>query len=270
MAKPKVEPPRGVLNLKMAEKKFRLSLYLPSPDLSVFIEHYWIVNWDLRNQEPYLQENLPHPCVHLVFEKGQSRIVGVMRGKFSYLLKDKGRVFGIKFKPGAFYPFVKTSVARFTDSSISLEEVFGVNSQELEETMLSLKDDEEMVEFAENFLREKVPAPDKSIEVINRIVECIIADREITKVEDLVQRLEVNKRTLQRIFSQYIGVSPKWVIKRYRLHEAAEQLAGGEVVNWPKMALELGYFDQAHFIKDFKTIVGKTPADYVRKLDLNP
>ncbi len=57
-------------------------------------------------------------------------------------------------------------------------------------------------------------------------------------------------------------VSPKWVIKRYRLHEVAERLAGGEVVDWPGMVVELGYSDQAHFIKDFKTIVGSTPAEY--------
>jgi len=57
-------------------------------------------------------------------------------------------------------------------------------------------------------------------------------------------------------------VSPKWVIKRYRLHEVAERLAGGEVVDWPGMVVELGYSDQAHFIKDFKTIVGSTPGEY--------
>jgi AraC-like DNA-binding protein len=56
------------------------------------------------------------------------------------------------------------------------------------------------------------------------------------------------------------------VIKRYRLHEAAEQLAAGEVVDWPRLALDLGYFDQAHFIKDFKTIVGRTPAEYAKNL----
>jgi AraC-like DNA-binding protein len=52
------------------------------------------------------------------------------------------------------------------------------------------------------------------------------------------------------------------VIKRYRLQEAADQVADSEVVDWAKLALDLGYFDQAHFIKDFKTIVGRTPAEY--------
>jgi AraC-like DNA-binding protein len=56
------------------------------------------------------------------------------------------------------------------------------------------------------------------------------------------------------------------VIRQYRLHEAAEQLAEGDVPNWPRLAVELGYFDQAHFIKDFKNIVGLTPAEYARHL----
>lgn len=69
----------------------------------------------------------------------------------------------------------------------------------------------------------------------------------------------------ERIFSQYVGVSPKWVIKRYRLHEAAEQLADDEAIDWPTLALDLGYFDQAHFIKDSKAIVGSAPAEYAKK-----
>src|SRR6266700_570524 len=65
--------PRGILNLKAGEKKFQLSRHLPAQDLSFFVERYWIVSWDLRGQEPYVQETLPYPCVNLVFEKDQSR-----------------------------------------------------------------------------------------------------------------------------------------------------------------------------------------------------
>ena len=74
------------------------------------MERYWIVEWDL-SQEPYLQENIPHPAVSLVVEKGRSGIYGVVsRGKFAYLLRGRGRVFGIKFRPGAFYPFLRSPV----------------------------------------------------------------------------------------------------------------------------------------------------------------
>ncbi len=264
-----VGPPRGILNSATGEKKFQLSLHAPAPDLQYFVEHYWIVSWDLRGQEPYLSETLPHPCIHLVFEHDQSRIVGVMRGRFSTLLTDTGRVFGIKFRPGAFYPFAQTQVSTFTDRSTPPCEVFGNESSALETTLLSQGDEQVMVQLVESFLRARLPAEDEQVGVIRQIVDRIITDREITRVDDIVSQCALTKRTLQRLFSQYVGVSPKWVIKRYRLHEAAERLASGEVVDWPELALDLGYFDQAHFIKDFKTIVGTTPADYVKKLGLN-
>jgi AraC-like DNA-binding protein len=253
---------RGILNFKAGGKKFQLSRHLPAADLSFFIEHYWIVSWDLRGQEPYVQEILPYPCVHVVFEKDQSRVFGVEQGKFTRLLENKGRVLGIKFKPGGFYPFVKAPISQFTNASIDFCAVFGVDCAALEDTLLSQDDENEMVKQVEIFLHERLPEQDKNVLVINEIVDYIIAHREITKVDDVVYQFNLNKRTLQRLFRQYVGVSPKWVIKRYRLHEVAERLADSEVVDWPKMVLELGYSDQAHFIKDFKTIVGKTPTEY--------
>jgi AraC-like DNA-binding protein len=262
--------PRGILNPKAGEKNFHLSLRQPSSDISFFIDHYWIIHWDLRGQEPYVSENLSHPCVHLVFEKGQTAIFGIVTGKFTRRIEGLGGVFGIKFKPGAFYPFVKTPVSKFTDRTLNVSDVFGLDATEiteLEEAVLSAQTEDAQVELAELFLRQRLPAQDENVALINQIVEFIIAFREVTLVDDVVSSFHIGKRTLQRLFSQYVGVSPKWVIKRYRLQQAADQLTAGEVVDWPRLALDLGYFDQAHFIKDFKAIVGKTPAEYVKKLD---
>jgi AraC-like DNA-binding protein len=266
MIKSEVGEPRGVLHQVTDGERFHHSRRLPAPDLRFFIAHYWIVAWDLRGREPERAETLPHPSIHLVLEKENSRIVGVMRGKFSRILKEQGRVFGIKFKPGAFYPFVKTPVSQYTNRILNLRDVFGVESEALEESILQLEDEERMIELADNFIRERLPERDENVSSINRIVDCVVGDREIIKVDDIVSRFGISKRTLQRLFSQYVGVSPKWMIKRYRLHEAMEQLASGDVADWPKMALELGYFDQAHFIKDFKTIVGKSPAEYAKDI----
>jgi AraC-like DNA-binding protein len=263
---PEIGQPRGILNPKAGEKRFQLSRHLPAPDLSFFVEFYWIVSWDLRGQGPYVQETLPHPCVHLVFEKGQSRVFGVITGKFSRLLENEGRVFSVKFKPGAFYPFVKMPVSTFTDTTISLSDAFGGESNALEEAIFACENEEEMTKIAETFLRERHPERDEYVAKINQIVDYIIAHPELTRVDELVGSFDLNKRTLQRLFNQYVGVSPKWVIKRYRLHEVAERLANGEDVDWASMALDLEYFDQAHFIKDFKAIVGKTPAEYARNI----
>lgn len=265
MIPPNALKSRGILNPRTAQTKFRITRHVPANDLGFFVERYWIIHWDL--QAPYVQETLPYPCVNLVFEKNRSGVFGVGTGKFARTLEGAGKVFGVKFRPGGFYPFVKAPVSRFTDGCISLEEALGVDSRPLEEAILCLDDKDEMIEIVEDFLRERLPERDKYVEVINQIIDRIISERTITRVDDVMSRFPMSKRALQRLFSRYVGVSPKWVIQRYRLHEAVEQLDSGAVVDWPKLALELGYFDQAHFIKDFKSIVGRTPAEYARQVD---
>lgn len=231
--------------------------YPPSAELAFWIEHYWIVEWDLR--EPYLAQNLPHPSVHLVIDGDGARVVGVVSGKHERILEGAGRVFGIKLRPGAFRPILGRAVSTITDRHLDLRDFF----DGLEEAILTTIDDHARVEIAETFLRERLPSRDAKVDEVNRIMDFILDDREITKVEDLVQRSGMSKRTLQRLFSDYVGVSPKWVINRYRLHEALDRAAAGEVIDWTTLALDLGYFDQAHFIRDFKKLVGKTPTEYV-------
>jgi len=255
--------------LRAGREGSHFARYHPSPDLEFFVEHYWIVQWDLRGQEPYLQETLPHPSVHVVFGEGGSRIVGVVRGRFSVLLKDKSGVFGIKFLPGAFYPFLKSPVSRITDRVLAIEVVFDVDAQMLEDAIMSQEEDCRMIEIGEDFLRQRLPERDENVTEVGRIVDCIMKSPEITRVDDVVDRVGLNKRSVQRLFSQYVGVSPKWVIKRYRLHEAAEQLASGAVADLSRIAVDLGYFDQAHFIKDFKSIVGKSPTEYAKSITLD-
>jgi AraC-like DNA-binding protein len=82
------------------------------------------------------------------------------------------------------------------------------------------------------------------------------------RVGELAARHGMSPRSLQRLFRRYVGVSPKWVLRRYRLHEAAERIAEGRDGDWARPALDLGYFDQAHFIRDFKALVGASPAQY--------
>lgn len=261
----KIQHAKGILNPRAARHKFELARYAPSADIGFFVERYWIIRWDLRGQPPYTQETLPYPCVNLVFEADNTYIWGVDTGKFARVLEGRGRVFGIKFRPGGFYPFLNAPVSSFSDSTLEFADVFGMDCQSLEQAILPLDDDSAAVAIAEQFLRQHLPAPDDTITLVNDIIDCIIADRTITRVDDIVRQMHITKRTLQRLFNHYVGVSPKWVIQRYRLHEAAEQLEQNPQVDLTKLAQSLGYFDQAHFINDFKSVVGLPPAEYARR-----
>jgi AraC-like DNA-binding protein len=258
--------PRGVLNRSADESRFSYWRRLPSTELNAFIEHYWSISWDLRGQEPFTQQTVPHPAVHLVLERRNSRIFGVIKKRFSRVLEGQGRVFGVKFKPGAFYPFLKSPVSGLTDSTVAPSEVFGPSARDLEEGVLALQDEFDMVAAAEQFLLCRLPDRDETAILAGRLVEQVRLDREITNVSQVVDRFNIGKRMLQRMFDHYIGVSPKWVIRVYRLHEIIERLGAGETIDLAGLSQDLGYFDQAHFIRDFKSVVGRTPAEHLRSL----
>jgi AraC-like DNA-binding protein len=273
MATRRTDKPKGLLKVGTPpDVPFHHARLLPSADVAFFVEHYWLVAWDLTGHEPLTQETLPYPSVHIAIEDGRSGLYGIVSGKFTRVIEGKGRVFGIKFKPGAFYPFVKTSVSAFTDKIVPLTNLFGRDGATLEHDILAqpTADEDGLIAIAESFLRARLPEQDDNIRIIDTIIARIIDDRQITKVDHVVSTLavgdlRVSKRQMQRLFSLYVGVSPKWVIMRYRLHEAVERMSNGEAVDLPALALDLGYFDQAHFIKDFKAMVGRAPGEYARQ-----
>ncbi|MGM0881788.1 MAG: DUF6597 domain-containing transcriptional factor [Bacillota bacterium] len=261
------KPSMGILQLSEGEKKFQLTRYVPSEPLRPFIKHYWIVSWDLDGQDPYFQDVVPNPCVNMVIEAYRSGIYGVASRKYTKKIEGKGRVFGVKFQPGGFYPFIQSPLSGLTDQSLTIESVFGAGALAFEQAIASEEDASGMIGHAEVLFLQKLPAQDETIAFINQIINCMNEDREVTRVEQICELFDINKRKLQRLFNQYVGVSPKWVIKLYRLQNAAEAMDTGSHRNWLTLSNELGYYDQSHFIKDFKSIIGKTPDEYARSVE---
>jgi AraC-like DNA-binding protein len=266
MVKLKTDKPRGVLNRPVLGPNQHLR-FEPSADLAPFVEHYWFVCWDVA--EPRVAEVLSHPSVHLVLERGDSSVGGPALGRFERVITGKGRVLGTKFRPGGFRPFVDVPLTAFTDRKYPLKEVFGASCKGLESRALAHLDRDRLTDAiaaVEKFLRGRHPKPDPSIDLACRIAQRIATDRDMIKVDQIAHAFGLGKRQLQRLFSEYVGVTPKWVIQRYRLHEAAERVASSVAIDWSALALDLGYADQAHFIRDFKKTIGKSPAAYSKQL----
>jgi AraC-like DNA-binding protein len=258
MPEPRQDPPRGLLNLELAEGRVRIGRYLPSPELAHVVEHYWTVRWDMRDQPPFTSETLPYPSVHLVLEEGEWRLHGVPTRRFVRTLRDAGMVFGIKFTPGGFRPLFGSPVSSLTDQVVSAGPLLPAARELACDTSRS---DAWWLEHAEAVLRAHGPPVDPRAEQVNALVEHIARERQLVRVEQIVAYSGLSSRGLQRLFREYVGVSTKWVLQRYRLFEAAERLSTGEV-DGAQVAHELGYFDQAHFIHDFKAIIGQSPQEF--------
>jgi AraC-like DNA-binding protein len=255
---------KGVVNPAAVGKVFRLERFAPAPDLAPFIEYFWLVAWQLPDGVTHVQRTLPSPCIHLVFDSGRTAVFGVMTGAFEYRLQGMGRVLGVRFHPGAFRGFLGRPVQSITDRELPLSPLFHCDGAEAERGVLEAPDDAGMVAAASAVIRRALPAPDPEIERIGAIMRTIQHHADITQVGQLADATRISVRRLQILFREYVGATPKWVIRRNRLLDAAEQLASGNEVDLATLAQALGYYDQSHFTTDFEKLVGKPPADYRR------
>jgi len=266
--RPKTTPARGVLRSDPETLPIAVTRFEPPADLAPFVEHFWIVRWDLRAHGPRTQEVLPHPSIHWVNEYPRSEIQGIVRGRFTRVLRGRGQVHSVKFRPGGFSAFVDTPMHRFTGKRSSAVRVLG---PVLRGVAARVRDcsDAEAVDLLTDVLRRLEPTPDPAARRAGEIVLTIAADHEIISVAQVCARSDISRLNLQRLFRRKIGVSPKWVIQRYRLHEVVERihaLPPGESPPWAALAVDLGFTDQAHFARTFRAFVGVSPGHYVKRL----
>lgn len=255
---------KGVVDPVAARRAFRLERYLPEGPLAAHLDHYWLVAWDLRDRPPHVQRTLPYPCVNLVFQAGRTAVFGPMRGAFEITLQDQGVALGLRFRPGAFRALLGRPLHTLTDKTLKLSALWDVDDTAVERAVLEAPDDAAMIAAAQALLLPRLGMPDPTVDRVAGLLTHAEQSREITRVEQLAEHAGVGVRALQQLFSDYVGLSPKWAIRRYRLHDAADRLAAGEAMDLAALAQQLGYYDQAHLTRDFKALVGRTPAEYRR------
>ncbi|BBC35668.1 hypothetical protein SGFS_069620 [Streptomyces graminofaciens] len=242
---------------------------LPTPALRPHVEHYWLIDWDLP--EPYVSHVVPHPAVNIVFQRFEGQepfveIAGVQHGLFSQKLEGRGRVCGIKFRPGGFRPFAPhVPVTHWTGRRVRHPEQPAVLPPTDPATILTPDDEDARTAALDAFLLgpgREAPRPDPQADLAMALVDRVRTDRTIRRVTDFARAEGLSVRLLQRLFAGYVGVGPKWVILRYRIHEALERAETERAVDWARLAADLGYADQAHLVRDFTATVGVPPTAY--------
>lgn len=271
----KTTRPRGIVLPHGAPRPFTLRRYEPAPALAGYVEDYWVVRWALPPGAVHVQYTLGDPTLHVVFEPGSSRVVGVALRRFERRIEGHGGVFGVKFRPGAFRPLMSAPVSALSDRMVPLVDVFGAAGEAIDAAMTAATHDATApddtavdtarVALVEAFLTARLPAaPPGDLAYLQQIVLAMGTDATLLRVDDVVARFGVQVRALQRWFDDTVGASPKWVIKRRRIQDALARLDAAPDLDPARLALGLGYCDQAHFARDFRAIVGMTPGAYVR------
>ena len=257
-------PPRGILRASRPDGLLDGRRIVPSENIAEYVHHFWSLRWALDS--PFDAEALPHPSIQILHIEADARrranLLGVHTGRLSRRLEGEGQTFGIAFRPAMFHPLLKASAATLTDRVVPLHRVLGSRVKEWTRAILAAHDVEEKVAIVESFLAPLLPPPPPQLTRLRDLVERMATDPSILRVGDVSAAIGLDTRALQRSFKAQVGVSPKWVIQRYRLHEAAAQLEAPNPPSLAALAASLGYADQAHFGRDFKRTIGQTPRSF--------
>lgn len=226
------------------------------------VEYFWYVRWQMPGADEHVGRVLTDAAMHIVFEPGWSRVVGVVRTRFARTLFGRGQLFAARLRVGALSALCERSAHEFCDRIIALEQVLPEGRAATEAALFPL-DLERSPKILASYLmdcakqREAPPAAAR----VRRLVETIGRDENLCSVTELALREGLSLRQLQRMFRSFVGVTPKWVLRRARILDAARRLGEGQSLNLAELAQALGYHDQSHFARDFRSVVGRAPSE---------
>ena len=253
-----------------ADTSFRIARWAPDPPLTDLIRRFWIPVWSVPGGGSAPQQVLQYPVCLVVVTDEYARFYGVAAGLSETTLTGTGWAVGMMLTPAAGSLLTGRPVHEFTDRHAELAEVFGADGSRIaaavRATMAPDPTDPAAQHAAtahyERWLRPLLPIDDDGV-LINRIVDYVENYSSVRSVAEVCARFHLTERTLQRLTRRRIGLSPKWLIQRRRLHEATDRLRSPGTL--AAMAADLGYADEAHFVRDFRTVTGMTPGTFAAR-----
>ena len=237
--------------------------FAPRSELADVVRRFWLPVWSLPPGQVSVQRVLQYPVCLLVISPTYALLVGPSTGLSTQELTGEGWALGAMFQPAAGLALVGGPVEQLTDATVPYEDTALIDR--VRETIGDAPDDparqQAAVAAVEESLARLLPVDAEGL-LVNAIVEDVEGDPRVLRVGQICEKFAISERTLQRLTARRIGLSPKWLIQRRRLHEAAERLREATRPGLAQLAADLGYTDQAHFHRDFHAVTGLTPGAF--------
>ncbi|MCQ4141893.1 DUF6597 domain-containing transcriptional factor [Chryseobacterium sp. EO14] len=249
----------------------------PDQNLTTFIKCYWTLE-SPKEKTAEKQIIVPDGCMEMIFHYGdlykqyldngnsiiQPRcfVIGQLTHPLEIEPTGETGIFSVRFHPEGFLPFTSIPIKAMENTAVSLEKLFGKDGQEIGQQVLNANSTSERIKLVEIFLLDRLTDIENIDRIVKSTVETIITANGQLSVDELSKHTKVNRRQLLRKFSSAIGISPKQLSRTVRLQAALKMLLNDQFSNLTNLAYENEYYDQAHFIKEFKEFTGFTPKEF--------
>ena len=257
-------------------------LYTPPAPLAQFVKCFWY--WQgapqthakeqlMPNGEPAIIINLRDEPIRIYepddLNRSESFGLAVLSGPrsrpFVIDTEQEDRVFGIEFQPGGSFPFFRIPSSEIADSDVSLECLWHGRVNELRERLLASPDIDVMFTLATRFLMRQVVRPFELHPGVMFAMHRFCATPQNTTVASVLDRIGLSHRRFAQLFHDQVGLTPKSFSRVQRFQRVLRLVHRAPSVDWAGVALECGYYDQAHFIHDFQEFSGFTPTVYAAR-----
>lgn len=254
-----------------ARAPFTLTRVPPVPELADLVDWHWVITWHLPPGATFTQGVVAHPVGQVVAER-QGLLAYAMPAVSTdrRVLAGSDGVVGSKLRPGAYrallglgHPGDRGAVGPFGGPAgdgtarAAIGRALAGDAAGAVAAVTPL--------LAAAAARTRTERSTAALATLREVFAAIADAVPGTTVATLAEGLGTTPRSLQRLFAQWVGVSPKWVLQRHRVHLAAEQLGRDPGLDLAGLAAAVGYYDQAHFTGDFVRAVGTTPGEYARR-----
>lgn len=253
--------------------------YKPTNLLSPFVECYWTAQADhppFRDQESLI----PDGTIELMFNFGDdysqirgdgrkivkgSHVIGIRKQSLHISQTDNQDLFSVRFKLGGIYPFLTIPAYTFSNGFFELDLLMGNQYRELEERLYDAGDDLARVAVMEDDLLRKLASTSlRDYHFVDSCLKCLFQNSS-QDIKALKDEFNTNYRNLERKFENVIGLTPSEVLKIRRFSHAVFLIYSCKFNSLTDVGLECGYFDQSHFIREFKSLADMTPREFLKE-----
>ncbi|GHC61113.1 AraC family transcriptional regulator [Ulvibacter litoralis] len=253
--------------------------FQPNPDLESLISCYWTLEVPAEANSQR-QRIIPDGTIEMAFILGddikrytsendfiiQPRAMVLGQTIEPFYIEPTGYVntFAIRFFPYGFANFVAVPLKNLANKETPIELVFGeVTAKELEQKIIKAADSNERIEIIEALLLDMLNKKTTIDNIVKITIDSLLATNGSASISEILKEDLSKRRQLERNFKKQIGVSPKQLGKVIRLQTAIKRILNRKTENLTEIAYESEYFDQAHFIKDFKEFTGINPKEFL-------
>lgn len=251
----------------------------PGGALAGRVECFWTLRGTVPRATPGQNRVLPDGCMDLIFDFAdpplpasgpppppRSYVVGAMLRPA--VVRHTGTVdlLGVRFRPGAAAPWVPIRAGEIVDRVLPLEEVWKRSGVELE-ARLQEAEVQDRLPLLRSTLARRIPGGPDRPPTVAQALELIASTRGRITVREIGCSLAVSPRHLERLFDERVGLGPKAACRVERFRQVLRRLRSGATPSWARLALECGYYDQAHLNREFRALSGLTPTAWVAERD---